>query len=161
MEYNLQSATKLNGAKNGIMQVAYFLNVPMFKLLFCCHITLHREKWPFIEKFNLKSIFYGKFQRFNATDRSIKKMAKFPKILTKMKSCKIFYEAQKGNHSASPNQIKSYYVSGTNIFLRRYREIYRHLASKCFNNAVLLRQEMMQCKCFFWHQPEKCWLQNL
>ena len=30
-----------------------------------------------------------------------------------------------------PSQIKPYYVSGTKIFLRRYKEIYRHLLSKC------------------------------
>ena len=46
-------------------------------------------------------------------------------------------------------QIKSYFVSGTKIFLRRYREIYRHLLSKCFKNAVLGRQEIVQYRCFF------------
>ena len=35
------------------------------------------------------------------------------------------------------------------IFLRRYIEIYRHLLSKYFKNAVLGRQEMVQCKYFF------------
>ena len=28
---------------------------------------------------------------------------------------------------------------------------YTHLLSKGFKNAVLGRQEMVQCKCFFWH----------
>ena len=78
-------------------------------------------------------------------------MVEFAKISIKMKNCKTFYEAQtascpKGNHPASPNQIKSYYVSGTKILLQRYTEIYRHLLSMCFKNAVLGRQEMMQCK---------------
>ena len=49
----------------------------------------------------------------------------------------------------SPHQIKSYYVFRTKLFLRSYTEIYRHLHLKCFKNAVLGRQEMMQCKCFF------------
>ena len=48
-----------------------------------------------------------------------------------------------------PQQIKSYYFSGTKIFLRSYTEIYRHLFSKRFKNVVLGRQEMVQCKCFF------------
>ena len=33
--------------------------------------------------------------------------------------------------------------------LNRYLEIYIHLLSKCFKNAVLGRQEMAQCKYFF------------
>ena len=45
-------------------------------------------------------------------------------------------------------QIKSYYISGTKMFLRKYTEIYRHLRSKCFKNAVLGRQEIVKCKCF-------------
>ena len=76
----------------------------------------------------------------------------------KMKNCKTFYEGQTVSlvkeiiqplHHPSLNQIKSYYGSGAKIFLRRYTEIYRHLLSKCFRNAVLERQEMMQCKFFF------------
>ena len=50
------------------------------------------------------------------------------------------------NHSTPlpPYQIKSYYVYGEKIFLRRYIEIYRHL----------------QCKCFFWYQTETFVLEN-
>ena len=70
-----------------------------------------------------------------------------------------------GGYRASPHptpyQRKAYYVSGTKIFLRRYIEIYRHLLSKCFKNAVLGRQEMGQCKCFFWHQTESCLVEHL
>ena len=50
-----------------------------------------------------------------------------------MKNCKIFYETQIASHlkeiiqplpqESQPD--KSYYVSGINIFLRRYTEIYR------------------------------------
>ena len=47
------------------------------------------------------------------------------------------------------HQIKSYCLSGTKNFLRRYTEIYRHLLSKYLKNAVLRLQEMAQCKCFF------------
>ena len=42
-----------------------------------------------------------------------------------------------------------------------YTEIYRHLHSKCFKNSGLGRQEMVQCKCFFWHKTEICLLKNL
>ena len=61
----------------------------------------------------------------------------------------------------TPHQIKSYYVSGTKILLRRYTEKYRHLLSKYFKNAVLGRQEMMQCKCYFLRQIETGLLENL
>ena len=33
-------------------------------------------------------------------------------------------------------------------------EIYRHLLSKCFKNAVLWRQEIVHGKCFCGHQTE-------
>ena len=76
-------------------------------------------------------------------------------------------EPRLGNYSASPapithKQKKSYYVSGTKVFSWKYIEINRHLISKCFKNAVFGRQESIQCKCksFFWHQTEKCWLEN-
>ena len=36
-----------------------------------------------------------------------------------------------------PHMIKSYYAFGTKLFLRRYTEIYGHLLSNCFMNAVL------------------------
>ena len=52
----------------------------------------------------------------------------------------------------TPHQTKSYYVSGTKILLRRNKEIYRHLLSKCFKNVVLGHQEMIQCKFYFLHQ---------
>ena len=75
----------------------------------------------------------------------------------KTKNCKIFYESQTGNpirklFSLPPNlnqQINSYFVSGTKIFLRRYTEIYRHFLSKCFKNEFLGRREIVQRKCFF------------
>ena len=58
-------------------------------------------------------------------------------------------------------QIKSYVVSGTKIFLRRYTEIHRHFLSKCFKNEFLGSHEIVQCKCFFWHQTEICLLEYL
>ena len=95
------------------------------------------------------------------------KMFEFQKISIKMKNCKTFYEAQTAsclkeiiqpppNPQPIPYQTKSYYVFRTKIFLRRYTETYRHFLSKCFKNAILWRQEMVQLICFFWHQTEKC-----
>ena len=76
-----------------------------------------------------------------------------------MKNCETFYYAQTASRlkeiiqppppHPTAYQIKPYYVSETKIFLRRYKEIYRHLLSKCFKNAVRRRQEMMQYKYFF------------
>ena len=96
MEYDWQKVTKLNGVKNAIMQVTYFLNGSMFNLLFCCHFVLYWEKVASYEKFNHKSKLYGKFQRFNAINGSVEmlKIVEFLKISIKMKNCKTFYEAQ-------------------------------------------------------------------
>ena len=122
------------------------------------------KKWLLIRNLAailpLKSKLSGKFQRFNAKDGRSKwwKVVEFQKVSIKTKNCKTFYEAQavsqppSGNYSGSPHptphQIKPYYV------LRRYMEIHRHFLSKCFKNAVLGRPEMVQYKCFFWHQTE-------
>ena len=98
------------------------------------------------------------------------KRVEFPKISIKMKNCKRFCEIQTASHlnkivqplpESTLTQIKSYYVFGTNKFLRRYTEMYRSLLSKCFENAGLERQEMVQCKCFFWYKTETCLLENL
>ena len=62
-----------------------------------------------------------------------------------------------GNCSAPPpppQQIKASYVSGTKMFERRFTGMYRHLFSKSSENAFLKHLEMVQCKCFSWHQPE-------
>ena len=70
-----------------------------------------------------------------------------------MKNFKTFYEDQTVNHLKEiiqlPHQIKASYVSGTKSFLRRCTGIYRHMLSKCFENAVLGRLEMVQCGCIF------------
>ena len=44
--------TKLNGVNNAIIEVTYFLNGPMFNLLFCCNIVLYLEKVASYEKFS-------------------------------------------------------------------------------------------------------------
>ena len=86
------------------------------------------------ERFNHKSKLYGQFQRFNAIDGSVE-MLKNGRVLIKMKNCKTFYEAQtasrpKGNYSP-PHQIKSYYVSGTKIFLWRYTTFAFKVIQEC------------------------------
>ena len=82
-----------------------------------------------------------------------------------MKSCKTLYETQKASRlretiqAPHPHHIKPHYVFETKIFLRTYTEIHRHLLSKCIKNVVLGRQEMVQCKCFFFDKKQKhvCW----
>ena len=76
----------------------------------------------------LKSKLSGKFQRFNAINRSIEmlKIVEFSKISIKIKNCKSFCKAQTANRlkkfaqvthppppHSTPHQIKPYYVSGT------------------------------------------------
>ena len=154
------------------MQVTYFLNGPMFTLLFCCHFVLYWEKVISHEKLNHKSKLYGNFQRFNAIDGNIEflKMVEYLKKSIKMKNCRTFYEAQtasrpSGNHSASPNQIKCYYVSGTRIFLQRCTEIYRYIekytAFKVLQECSSWASRNDTVQMFFWHQTEKCWPENL
>ena len=83
------------------------------------------------------------------------KIVALQKTSIKMKNCKICYEAQTvtfmkkiiqspANPKPTPHQIKSYYVFGIKILIWRYTEIYRHLRSKCFKNAVLVGQKMVQ-----------------
>ena len=84
------------------------------------------------------------------------KKVEFPKIPVKMKNCKTFYKTQ------TARRLKEIiYLFGTKLFWGKYTELYRHLLSKYFENGVFERQEMLQCKCFFWHQTERCLLENL
>ena len=152
-------------------QMTYFLNGPMFNLLLFYHFLLYRKKRLLMSNLatilRLKSKLSGKFQHFNTTDRSIKivkKIVEFSKISIKMKNCKTFCQVQTASHvkeiiqppppHLTPYQIKPYYVSGTNIFFKRYKEIYRHLLSKCFKNAS--RHGTVQI--FFWFQTKICLL---
>ena len=140
----------------------------MVRSLICFFLSYFfyiERKWLLMRSLStvlpLKSKLSQKFQRFNTLDR----------FSIKTKNCKTLYEVQTASHlkeifqspppQPTPHQIKSYYVSGTKILLRRYTEIYRHLLSKYFKDAVLGRQEMMQCKCYFLHQTETCLLENL
>ena len=103
----------------------------------------------------LKSKLSGKFQRFNAINRCIEmlKIVEFWKISIKIKNCKAFCKAQTANrlkkhysvsqHPTPPPPTRTNLTtSRKQFFLRRYKEIYRHLLSKCFKNAVLGHQEM-------------------
>ena len=54
------------------MQVRYFLSGLMFNLLFHYHITLYWENMTSSEKSNHDWKLYGKLQRFNATDGTMK-----------------------------------------------------------------------------------------
>ena len=119
----------------------------------------------------LKSKLSGKLQRFNAIDRSIEMLQnsfqKFSKISIKIKNWEFF---ERPKQWAALRKLISLPLDKTllllwnkNVFKKIYRniEIYRHLFSKCFRNAVLGRQEIPQCKYLFWHQTETCLLENL
>ena len=102
----------------------------------------------------LKSKLSGKFGLFSAIDGSIVMLINrwIPKF---QMTWKVFWvlnsDLPKGIYSAS---IKASYVSWTKIIEGRFTGVYRHLLSKCFENAVLGHLKMIQCKCIFWHQPE-------
>ena len=89
-------------------------------------------------------------------------MVEFPKISIKMKNCKTFDEgptAIRVNEIIQPLHHPS--LRQDKILLHLWNknfltEIYRNtqtVALKCFKNAVLRRQEMMQGKCFL---AEEC-----
>ena len=119
----------------------------------------------------LKSKLSGKLQRFIIMVEVSKnwKIVKFRKISIKMKNCKTFYETQTASCLKEIIQPPQPPIPPDKIlirlwnknFLERYTEIYRYLLSKCFKKVVLGRQEMVQCKCFFWHQTETFLLENL
>ena len=111
---------------------------------------------------HLMSKLSGKCQRFNAINRSIEmlKIVEFSKFSIKMKNCKTFCKANTVNRLKKfiqsppippPTPDKTLLRLGNKFFLRRYIAIYRYLLSKCFKNAALRCQEMMQCKYSFWH----------
>ena len=83
------------------------------------------------------------------------KMVEFPKISIKMKNCKTFYEGQTASRVKEiilPHQHPS--SQSDKILLRLWNknfltEICKNVQTFAFKNAVLGRQEMMQCKCFF------------
>ena len=60
-----------------------------------------------------------------------------------------------------PHQIKAFYVSGTKTFERRFTGTYRTLLLKWSENAVSVWLKMLQCKCFFSHQPETVLLEYI
>ena len=141
---------------------------------FYCHIIFYWEKVIFLRNLvtilPLKSKFSGKFQRFNATDGYIEMLKNsWISISIKTKNSKTSYEAQIMSRfkkiiqppPTPSHQIKSYYVFETKIFLGRFTELYRDFLSKWYKNAVFGRQEMVQCKCFYWHQTETFLLENL
>ena len=146
------------------MQVTYLLNGSILNLfVFCLFfvILFYIEiKWLLMRNVAsvllLKSKLSGKFQRFNAINRCIEmlKIVEFSKISIKIQNCKTFCKAQTtnrlNNFFQSPSipppttipQGQTLLRLRNNFFLRRYIEIYRHLLSKCFKNAVIGRQEI-------------------
>ena len=82
----------------------------------------------------------------------------FPKISIKMKNSKTFRVTQTANRLKEIIQSPIKKVSfdpETKIFLRKYAGIYRHFLSKYFENVVLERLEMVQCKKKFFETNQK------
>ena len=108
-----------------------------------------------------------KFQRFNANwwnYRNAEKKLNFQKFKLKWKIWKHFRRPKQQAVLTKlfiSSEDKKFLSFWNKIFLRIYTGMYRDLLSKCFENAVLWRLEMVQCKYFFWHQPETCLLANL
>ena len=85
-----------------------------------------------------------------------------------MKNCKKFSETQIASHlkeiiqpafpQPNPQQTISYYVFGRKIFFWKYTEVYRHLFSKCFKNAVLDVKKLCTANVFSeTKQKHACW----
>ena len=106
----------------------------------------------------------GKFRRFNAIVGSIEILKKCWVFKLKWKSVKHFMRPKQrpvlrklfslvSIHSP-PDKILLY-LWNKNFLTQIYRNIYGHLLSKCFKNAVIERPETVPCKCFFGHQTAK------
>ena len=140
------------------MQVAYFLNGPIFDLLFYCHINSYWEKVTSYEKFNNNLTpelqIFRKFQYFNAINWSIKMLKngwiskKFKKIV------KHFPPTHPLSDKIHPR------LRNKSFLTVMYRNI-QIFAFKLLQECSSGHQEMVQCKCFFWHQTERCLLEIL
>ena len=67
--------------KNAIMQVTYFLNGSLVNVFLLSYCYILRESYPLLKRnlgtiLPLKSRLSGKFQRFNAIDKSIEMLKK-------------------------------------------------------------------------------------
>ena len=145
--------TQMSGMKNAVTPVIHFLNGPQLNFLFYCHIILYSV--TSYEKFSQNGTFEfqtGKPQRFNAIDGSIEmqKNGSISKNFSKMKNIKIFLNklqaALRKLFSSPPDKN---FLPLWHKNLSRYTGIYRHLLSKCFENAVLGCLGMVQSRCFF------------
>ena len=142
------------GVKNTITQSTYFLNGPMFNLLFYCNIISYWEKVTPHEKFSQ-----------NLTLEEVSKcwkIVEFTKISVKMKNCKTFYKAQKSSRLNKIIQLLPNPLHQINLATSFLTEIYRNkrtFAFKVLQECSFVRQETVKCKCFFSDTKEKhvCW----
>ena len=139
--------------KNPIIQVTYFLNGPMFNLLFYCHIIFYWEKVTYwspncLENFNVLML--------QMEVSKCWKIIEFQKTSLRMKNYKTNYSASPD----SPHQIKPYYVFGTNTYgdIQKYTDI-------CYQSASRMRllgvKKWCSANVFFRYQTETSVLQNL
>ena len=134
-------------------------------LIYCFTVILFERKW--LLKRNLatflplKSKLSGKFKCFNAIDESIEMLKNIwvKKFQLKWKILKHFTSPKQRSawrelFSSPPGKS---FQSIRNKHFRTEIHMYIHLynlLSKGSKNVVLGRLEMVQCKCFFWQQPE-------
>ena len=136
----MTKCNQVNGIKNVIMQVTYFLNVLMVNLLFCCHVFT-------------EGVFLKKF-----THNFTLEVQTFQKMLQKVTIIKFetFYEVKTTSGRKKiiqhlPTKQKLSTSLEQKFPSRDLQEYSRHLLSKCFENAVfgyLCMVQMGQCKCF-------------
>ena len=151
--------TFVNWMRNAIIQVTYFLNKSMINLLFYSHIILFIFiKWPlkFNHNISLEVQIMGKISGYWWKYRNAEKQLTFH---LKWKLLKHFVKL---NQRAALRNLFRLQLdkSFLNLWNKNFlTEIYRNtetFVSNCFENAVFGSLEMVQCKCFFWDQPETC-----
>ena len=114
--------------KNAINQVAYFLNGPMFSLLFYCHIILYWQKLTSYEKFS---------HNLTLEVQIVWKISVFYTINGNIEMLQNSYEVQTVNHLKEIIQPYPFHILSDKISLHLWnknflREIYRNIQVSAF-----------------------------
>ena len=139
--------TKLNEVKNAIIQVAYFLNGPMFNLLFYCHII--ERKWLLMKNLAITLPSKSKLSTNFSVPILLMKVSKYCRVSSRLK------EIIQPPQPPIPSD-KIFLRLWKKIYLEKYTEIYRHFAFKVLQESSSWASGNGACKCFFWHQTETC-----
>ena len=119
--------------------------------MFYCHIILCRENVTLFEKFShsltFETLIVWKilvFQCYWWKHQNARNTVEFPKLSINMKNF------TRRKHRSALRKL--FCPPPDKSFLRTYTG----MLSQWFENAVLWLLEMVQCKFFFWQQPETC-----